>query len=170
MQLNDSSGIKPEEIKLEKSRLNKTMKVIEEQISSLGQNLYDQEEKITEFKKYIWDHSASMDSSEMKQVMAIHETDVYLSRQSGSYFMKLYKIQNNPYFGSIIFEDCKGVKELVYIGITHLVEDDYQHLIYDWRSPICSLFYDFETGTCAYDAPEGIIKGELKKKTSISNC
>ena len=36
--------------------------------------------------------------------------------------------------------------------------------MYDWRSPICSLFYDYETGPCSYKAPGGIYTGELKRK------
>lgn len=159
-----SSIIKPEEIKLEKDRLKKTIKVIREQLSGLGQNLFDKEEKVVEFKKFIWDNRSDMDPAELKQVMAMNENEVFLLLKSGEYFKKLYKIQNNPYFGSIIFQEGNSRKELIYIGLTHLIEDNYQHLIYDWRSPVCSLFYDYELGACAYDAPAGIIKGELKRK------
>ena len=38
------------------------------------------------------------------------------------------------------------------------------NILYDWRSPICSLFYDYETGPCSYKAPGGIQTGELKRK------
>ncbi len=159
-----SSLIKPEEIKLEKDRLKKTIGVIREQLSSLGQELYDKEDRINEFKKFVWDNRSEMDPTELKQVMAMNENEVFLVLKSGEYFKKLYKIQNNPYFGSIILADENHKKELIYIGLTHLVEGDFQHLIYDWRSPVCSVFYDYELGPCAYDAPQGIIKGELIRK------
>lgn len=56
----------------------------------------------------------------------------------GKYFQKLFRIQNSPYFASIIFNDG-GKDETIYIGITHLEKND-KHYIHDWRSPICSLF------------------------------
>ncbi len=156
-------SIPPKELKLEVVRLNKTLEVIRDKISELGQQFYDQEEKITEFKKYIWDNQTEMDPTEMKSLIAINEEEIYLALKSADYFKKLYKIQNNPYFGSIIFtEDNK--KELIYIGLTHLLDENETHLIYDWRSPISSLFYDYELGPCAYEAPGGIIKGELLRK------
>jgi len=159
----NSGMIKKTEIGLEVIRLDKTIKVIREKLSSLGQKLFEKEEKIIEFKKFIWDNRSEMDPTEMKSVMAMNETEIYLTLQSGEYFKKLYRIQNSPYFGSIIFDDGKK-KELIYIGLTHVVEKDFQHLVYDWRSPISSLFYDYELGKCAYDAPQGIIKGELIRK------
>ena len=100
-----SSTITPEEIKLEKNRLKKTIDVIREQLSGLGQNLFEKQEKVVEFKKFIWDNRSEMDPAELKQVMAMNENEVFLILKSGEYFKKLYKIQNNPYFGSIIFKE-----------------------------------------------------------------
>lgn len=37
-------------------------------------------------------------------------------------------------------------------------------LIVDWRSPIASMFYDYELGPSKYKAPMGVIKGELVRK------
>ena len=37
-----------------------------------------------------------------------------------------------------------GDRFSVYLGLTYLKDNDYGNIIYDWRSPICSLFYDFE--------------------------
>ena len=48
-------------------------------------------------------------------------------------------------------------------GITH-VEDKLDYYVHDWRSPICSMFYDYETGPASYKAPSGIIKGIITKK------
>jgi DNA helicase-2/ATP-dependent DNA helicase PcrA len=88
------------------------------------------------------------------------------------YFKKLYRIKDNPYFASIIFEDEDGERFNVYLGLTYLKDDDYGNIIYDWRSPICSLFYDFEVGKCAYAAPGGAITGELlrKRQYKIEKC
>lgn len=156
-------NLTPQDLTLENNHLDKTIKVIREKMSSLGQELYDDNEKILEFKKYIWDTKAELDPNEMRSMMAESDLDVYFMSKKGMYFQKLFKIQNNPYFGSIIFEDDKGNKENIYIGITH-VEDNMEYLVHDWRSPICSLFYDYEVGHASYLAPSGVIKGDLKRK------
>ena len=81
----------------------------------------------------------------------------------GAYLQKLFKIQNKPYFGSIIFENETDGLQNIYIGITH-VEDNLKYYVHDWRSPICNLFYDYELGNAEYTAPAGIIKGTIKRK------
>lgn len=154
--------LKKEELEFEKNYLQKCLETIKEQISGLGQELYDNNEKIMEFKSFIWDNKSSLDPQELKSLMTDNDLEIFLMEQKGKYFQKLYKIQNNPYFGSIIFNENKK-DELIYIGITHLEKDD-KYLIHDWRSPICSLFYDFEEGECFYKAPGGIINGTLKRK------
>lgn len=37
-------------------------------------------------------------------------------------------------------------------------------LILDWRSPIASMFYDYEIGVAGYDAPIGWVDGEITRK------
>lgn len=151
-----------EEKYLEKIRLEKTISIIREKISELGQELYERDDKVLEFKKFMWDSRADMDPSELKTMMSDNDLEIDLMSRKGEYLQKLYKIQNNPYFGSIIFKDEKETDE-VYIGITH-VEDKEKHYVHDWRSPICSLFYDYEVGPCKYLAPMGEIKGEITRK------
>lgn len=155
--------IEPNEIKLEKKHLEDTISIIREKISSLGSELYDQEEKILEFKKFLWDSHAEMDAAEMKTMMSDNDVEISIMMSRGSYLQKLFKIQNKPYFGSIIFENDIDGSQNIYIGITH-VEKDLNYYVHDWRSPICSLFYDYELGRSEYIAPEGVIKGNITRK------
>ena len=37
-------------------------------------------------------------------------------------------------------------------------------MIYDWRAPVSTMFYDFELGRAAYDAPAGVVEGEITLK------
>ncbi|MCA1777614.1 MAG: AAA family ATPase, partial [Loktanella sp.] len=43
-------------------------------------------------------------------------------------------------------------------------EDTQESWVYDWRAPVSSLFYDFETGPAHYEAPSGTIPGDLVLK------
>lgn len=157
-------NISKEEIKKEKKYLDNCINVIKDYLSELGQELYEKEEKIQEFKKYIWDNKASLDPEELKNLMSDNDLEVYLALEKGKYFQKLFKIQNSPYFGSIIFEEENELPKIIYLGITHLEDKNKNYLIYDWRAPISSLFYDYEAGECSYKAPEKVIKGNLKRK------
>jgi len=154
--------IEREEFEKEKNHLNETVSLIRKKISSLGQELYDDDSKILEFKKFIWDSHAEMDPTEMRSMMAESDLQVSIMQSKGNYLQRLFRIQNKPYFGSIRFKEDNEEAD-IYIGITH-VEDKLNYYVHDWRSPICSMFYDFETGPAYYKAPMGVIEGEITRK------
>lgn len=151
------------EYSLEEKRLEDTISIIRNKISSLGAELYEDEEKVLEFKKFLWDSHTEMDPSEMRTLMSNNDIEISIMMSRGAYLQKLYKVQNKPYFGSIIFDNPEDGLQNIYIGITH-VEDNLDYYVHDWRSPICSLFYDYELGNTKYEAPGGTIEGIITKK------
>ncbi len=159
-------NLSEEEFKKEEKHLELTTKLLRENISSLAQDLYDNEEKQQEFKKYIWDTKAELDPTEMKTILSNNDKEIEDLEMKAKYYKKLYKIQNSPYFGKITFEDDESNKD-IYIGLTYLTKDE-DNVIYDWRSPVCSIFYDYEHGKCSYSAPGGIIEGYLHNKRQFS--
>ena len=80
------------------------------------------------------------------------------------YFKRICLIASKPYFASFKYQDEDGKNYNIYMSLTYLKDDNYNNILYDWRSPICSVFYDYETGPCKYLAPEGIISGTLYSK------
>jgi DNA helicase-2/ATP-dependent DNA helicase PcrA len=89
---------------------------------------------------------------------------------------RLEKMAESPYFGRIDFQENQPVimnePEPVYIGIAALADPDSgRHLIYDWRSPVAGMFYDYEPGPAQYHCPAGIISGDisLKRQYKISD-
>lgn len=155
--------IEREEWEREENYLDKTVSLVRKKISKLGQELYDDDSKVLEFKKLIWDTHTEMDPSEMRSMMAESDLQVTIMQNKGNYLQRLFRIQNKPYFGSIRFKEEDNEEENIYIGITH-VEDKLNYYVHDWRSPICSMFYDFETGPAYYKAPSGIIRGYITRK------
>lgn len=150
------------ELKKEKIWLDETTRLIRSKISKLGQQLYDKEEKIQEFQKFIWDSRHDMDPTEMRSMIATNDIEVNMALRKGKYFQKLFKIQNNPYFGAITFKSDDS-SDKIYIGITH-VEDDEKYYVHDWRAPISSMFYDYGVGNAEYESPSGKISGEITNK------
>lgn len=85
---------------------------------------------------------------------------------------KYEKIVASPYFGRIDFlENGDEKAEKYYIGIANLINDNYDILVYDWRAPVSSMFYDYEIGEASYKCPEGIVHGKvmLKRQYKISD-
>ena len=165
-------GISKIEFDKEKMILSKVKDLLGSTLEELGQDVYQDEEDFTEFKKMMWENSSSFDSGEREQVMAATDQEAERILQKRAYFKRLNQIKNKPYFASIVFKDNYGKVWNIYISLTYLKDKDFNNILYDWRSPICSLFYDYEVGPCFYVAPEGEIHGELKRKRQykIENC
>lgn len=78
---------------------------------------------------------------------------------------RMKRMYATPYFGRIMFhEQGKEAAEAIYIGIATLFDDQEACLIYDWRAPISSMFYDFGPGPAEYFCKEGAIHGEMLGK------
>lgn len=72
---------------------------------------------------------------------------------------------SSPYFARMDFtEEGEEKAEKCYIGISNLINEDFDFLIYDWRAPISSMFYDYEIGSAYYKCPDGIINGKISMK------
>ena len=160
-------NIDEEDLLLEKHHLKNTISEIRNQISELADDLYDDEEKQKEFRSFLWDSRQELDDMEMKSLRNESEMEARLLERKKTYFKKLYKIQNSPYFGKITFkEDGDHIRDY-YIGLTYLTKDN-ENIINDWRSPISSIFYDFESGEAEYECPGGIVKGFLYNKRQFT--
>ena len=157
-------AISNEEFEKEQKILKKVLKLLDSNLESLGDDVFNEEEGLQEFKKMMWEDASSFDSGEMQQVMAATSQEAEKVFMKRNYLKRLVQIKNKPYFASIIFKDEAGKIYNIYISLTYLKDKKLNNILYDWRSPICSLFYDYETGPCSYKAPGGIYSGELKRK------
>ncbi len=85
----------------------------------------------------------------------------------------LENLIESPYFARIDFcFEGEEVPEKIYIGRSSLSEEKSREIyIYDWRSPIASVFYQFMLGNAYYSAPCGRVNGEvaLKRQYEIKN-
>lgn len=154
-------NLSKEEVLLEDKYLKTCLNELDSQIKELKENLTVEEQAIKEFNKYLWSEHGSMDPVEIRSNMLQSDLEIQEFERKSKYLRKLLRIKDSPYFGRIDFKSDKDYK--IYIGITHLTKD-LNNLIYDWRSPIASLFYDSNTGYTSYLAPEGKIYGNLTKK------
>jgi DNA helicase II / ATP-dependent DNA helicase PcrA len=86
----------------------------------------------------------------------------------------LERLKNSPYFGRIdFFEKDEREIDQVYLGIASLMdENDENFLIYDWRAPISSMYYDYPPGPAHYQTPLETVDGVLglKRQFIIRNA
>lgn len=102
------------------------------------------------------------------------------SRQLASLNVLMRELENyermipSPYFGRFdLKEDGESSADKIYIGLHNVYDEegDGDILVYDWRAPICSIFYRCEPGPASYKAPSGEISGEvtLKRQYAIEH-
>ena len=96
------------EFQKEKKILKKVQKLLGETLETLGQDVFQSEEDLVEFKKMMWENSNSFDDGEIQQVMAATSMEADKVLQKQRYFKSLRKVQNKPYFASIVFKDDEG--------------------------------------------------------------
>ena len=77
-----------------------------------------------------------------------------------------------PYFTRVDFTESGGEKRVYYIGkygVTHSGTLDVE--VVDWRAPVANLYYSGQIGPMRYEAPDGVVEGELtlKRQLGIEN-
>ncbi|MCD2256800.1 AAA family ATPase [Lactobacillus sp. CC-MHH1034] len=87
------------------------------------------------------------------------ETEKILQNQAALY----EALSDSPYFGRIDIDE-DGEKDTLYIGTATLQDEDDNFLIYDWRAPISSIYYNGTLGPVTYDTPVGRQQVDLEKK------
>lgn len=123
-------------------------------------------EELRQNKQYIYEHQHGLDEADM--VAADQSINRMVNTGEGAVERrrKLMKLVSSPYFGRIDFKSNNDSKEtLVYVGLATFTDETIrQNLIYDWRAPISSMFYDFELGDAEYETPSGKVKGAISLK------
>ncbi len=161
----------------ENNRLNQTISIAEEQLSSLRKNSEKVREEILEAKKQLREetnHSLSnlWVKDNFYDLIEIGQYAKPISHKISEYeveaakIIALEKLLNSPYFARIDFKfQDEDEYENIYIGRSSLIDDDSSEIyVYDWRSPISSIFYRFGIGEAFYEAPSGKITGEVNLK------
>lgn len=141
------------------SKLSGSLEVIE-------QKILEQSEKLIETKKYAWENISQLDNVEMAAYRIAATEEAAFAHLSLKERNNLKKLVLSPYFGRIDFkENSEQSGKPYYVGIhSYFEEKTNKELIIDWRAPLSSIFYDYETGFAEYRAPEGIVQGDISVK------
>ena len=148
--------------------LNEVTEKLRKKIREIGETIQTVRKDIEGMNEYYWENYTEMDQygyenfdnqqALLAQVNANQENQRMKSR--------LLKMLDSPFFGSVDFVYAgEDEAETFYIGIGNFAEERGRvPLIYDWRAPVSSLFYDYDKGPASYEAPAGVLEGEISSK------
>ncbi len=172
MNINDAEWV------IENQRLAMVLKEIQKQLDEKRDFNERIKKEAIETQRELWQEVGSISiANELDQLVDFMSFIDVLKRQKRSHEFtkrlteKYERMALAPYFGRIDFKESgESRAESYYIGISNLANDAYDILIYDWRAPVSSMFYDYEAGKASYSCPEGDIYGEitLKRQYKIS--
>ncbi len=157
-------AISKEEMIEENKKLKFILKKLDKELECVSKDLFLKEEELISFRKLNYQDKSSFDSAEFNQVMTNDELEALRIFSKRKYYKSLTNIKDRPYFASFVYKDSDNNVFNIYMSLTYLKDENYDNIIYDWRSPICSIFYDYEVGPCKYYVDNILNKGTLEKK------
>jgi DNA helicase II / ATP-dependent DNA helicase PcrA len=166
-----------EEWDIETSRLREVCDRITTSIAEKYKSMDEYKEDVIEIRRSMWDNTAHVlsgefdESVEILQYINLMKQEEKNHQHTSEQVKKLEKMLESPYFARIDFiYDEFDDKEKIYIGMSSLIDNDTMDiLIYDWRAPISSMFYEYELGEASFKVEQKSIGGrvELKRQYKI---
>ncbi|UXH45167.1 UvrD-helicase domain-containing protein [Rossellomorea vietnamensis] len=162
------------DIRHEQKRVDDVIDTIMRQIETLETETGRRMEEVAETRNHFWDEvKVNTDTFDdfLETVIALRQQAQSLTvsesthKQAQKKLSALHSMKGKPYFGRIDFTEEGEPTERVYIGISTLTDqtcDDF--LVYDWRAPISSVYYDYPPGPAEYTTPGGVIRGIVESK------
>lgn len=149
-------------------RLALVTEKLDESIEKMRITIQEVQKDIEGMNDYYWDNYTEMDQygyEDFDNQRALI-LQVNANQENQKKYHRLRKMKDSPFFGSVEFryDDDEDV-DTFYIGIGNFAERTGSlPLVYDWRAPVSSLFYDYDKGYASYEAPAGVLEGEILSK------
>lgn len=166
---------KDQEWQKEKQRVEDVTAEIRRKIEVLHDREKRLREDVIDIRKEFWD-DVTVNIEELDDKIeteaSIKQQQEFLSERERSHGQVsekldiLNRLKDNPYFGRIDFrEGTQTEAKPIYIGLASVLDkNEEDFLVYDWRAPISSMYYDFPPGPANYDTIDGNISGEIMLK------
>ena len=156
--INSTEQAEREYLELIKEKLMLSVQRVDDSVKQFAEELKAK-------KQYIHEHQSGMDEADMVAAGQSIDRIAFTGESSVERRRRLLKLVDSPYFGRVDFTPQRGRLNAVYIGLhSYADETGRSNLIYDWRAPVSSLFYDYELGEATYQTPSGLIKGDISVK------
>lgn len=148
--------------------LNGVLRKLEIAVAELEQKMEARRLEISKMQEYYWENYTEFDEYgyEKTDNDRLFREEANAHKELAKKYARYKKMLDSPYFAAITFRyDGEDEEETYYIGIGDFSPSKAEApLVCDWRAPISGLFYDYDIGEASFQAPAGIISGELLKK------
>ncbi|MBD5430714.1 RNA polymerase recycling motor HelD [Lactobacillus sp.] len=166
--------VKESQEQLEQKHLDKIMGLIKKKEKALDKSIDSAQNEAQNINAHFFDdvkldydgYSTSMDTA-----LSIHQQQQMLQERQNAWqhdtkqLSTLQRLEKKPYFARVDFkEQGEDKPETIYIGLGSFADSDDHFLIYDWRAPISSIYYDGKLGKVTYNAPDGEQTVDMTKK------
>jgi DNA helicase-2/ATP-dependent DNA helicase PcrA len=137
----------------EQYRVTEVTGKICQRINQLKEEVGNVKTDVVDIRKHFWDDvtinfsnpdDIAETSASMKQQAEILSERERRYRNTTASLNKLTRLIRSPYFGRIDFVE-EGIQDVekIYLGISTFQDGEFgPFLIYDWRAPVSSLYYD----------------------------
>lgn len=152
--------------KQERAYLQQIIYLLKKTINNTDASVKEHIDTLAEYKDYLWSNK-DIDPHEIRSMRESIRNHFALGENVIDKRKRLGKILDIPYFGRIDFKGNEKADKVlaIYIGLHSFYDSDSKmSLIYDWRAPISSMFYDHELGKASYISPAGEVTGEITLK------
>ncbi|MBT2381797.1 AAA family ATPase [Streptomyces sp. ISL-111] len=150
----------------ERQYLAETVRLLKLELERLGASIDRTARTIQEQKEFMWENWRDMDAAEKAAMRTEVNTSVGVGDGAVMVRRHMERLLESPYFGRVDFrraDDGEGKGH--YIGVHDFSDPETQEiLVHDWRAPVSSLYYDFESGAAHFEAPTGTVRGTITGK------
>lgn len=164
---------------IEQARVDQVINAIDQQIEQVKEAIaeahretraveknYGENASINRYEVDDIAESRSALEQQRQLVARATENEDILKRQLAT----LQELRKSPYFGRIQIQEPESNEiETLYIGVASLMNSDKtDFLVYDWRAPISSVYYNGTLGPVTYQTPSGPRTVELVQKRQFT--
>lgn len=145
--------INQKEYKKEVDYLKTVLYTLDKEISKNSKKIQSMTEDLEGEMKYAWDPTNRLNETEFTYAIADIHRQSFTKNNTLDKLKSYKRMIKSAYFARFDFHDGEEVLP-VYLGIATLQDGNYFY-VYDWRAPICGMFYDYEPGEASYVTPNG---------------
>lgn len=151
---------------MEQERFEKTKVLVGLSLDHTQEKLIEQTQKHKvsnqEMLMISKDYASDDVRAELSQSLQVFQQESANRDRLKSKIRSLTALVKQPYFGRF---DLKEGGERFYVGLAHYMDPEtLDLLVYDWRAPVSSLFYEQTYGLKTYDTPQGQTSVDLVLK------
>lgn len=143
----------------EQPYLDAVLRAIDRRLAGYSVSAEQSRQMAMERKRTMWRDLYEMDRRDMVAARDEINESIDQADRAEAEIARLSRQRSTPYFGRIDFDDGEELGKF-YIGLSGL-RDEGEILVFDWRAPVSSMFYDYDVGPASYEAPMGRIEGQM---------